>query len=62
VGAYFYMVMLFEEGVMKIIKLTDEELNNLKVFLGRCDLKGNEVSAFLSILNKINNAEVNKDE
>ncbi len=46
---------------MKIIKLTDEELNNLKVFLGRCDLKGNEVPAFLSILNKINNAEVIED-
>ena len=53
--------MTTKEDVMKIIKLTDEELNNLKVFLGRCDLKGNEVSAFLSILNKINNAEVIED-
>ena len=50
-----------KEDVMKIIKLTDEELNNLKVFLGRCDLKGNEVPAFISILNKINNTEVIKD-
>ena len=46
---------------MKIIKLTDEELNNLKVFLGRCDLKGNEVPAFIAILNKINNPEVIED-
>ena len=46
---------------MKIIKLTDEELNNLKVFLGRCDLKGNEVPAFIEILNRINNAEVESD-
>ena len=47
---------------MKTIKLTDEELNNLKVFLGRCDLKGNEVPAFIVILNKLNHAEVDKDE
>ena len=46
---------------MKIIKLTDEELNNLKVFLGRCDLKGNEVPAFIVILNKLNHAEVESD-
>jgi hypothetical protein len=50
-----------KEDVMKIIKLTDEEINNLKVFLGRCDLKGNEVPAFIAILNKINNPEVIED-
>lgn len=51
-----------KEDVVKIIKLTDEELNNLKVFLGRCDLKGNEVPAFIVILNKLNHAGVDKDE
>lgn len=44
-----------------IVKLSNEEIKNLKVFLGRCDLKGNEVPAFISILNKLNNAEVVKD-
>lgn len=52
---------MIKENVVKIIKLTDEELKNLKVFLGRCDLKGNEVPAFIAILNKLNIAEVVKD-
>ena len=46
---------------MKIIKLTDEEINNLKVFLGRTDLKGAEVPAFIAIVEKINKAEVIED-
>jgi hypothetical protein len=46
---------------MRIIKVTDEELNNLKVFLGRCDLKGQEVPAFVDVVERINSAEVIKD-
>ncbi len=46
---------------MNIVKLTDEEMNNLRVFLGRSDLKGNEVQAFVSILNKLSTAEAQKD-
>ena len=46
---------------MKSIVFTDEELKNLKVFLGRSDLKGQEVPAFLAILDKINKAEVVQD-
>lgn len=46
---------------MRIIKVTDEELNNLKVFLGRCDLKGQEVPAFVDVVERINLAEVVKD-
>jgi hypothetical protein len=46
---------------MKLIKLTDEEESNLRVFLGRTQLTGQEVPAFIAILNRINNAEVVED-
>ena len=43
---------------MKIVKFTDEQLNNLKIFLLRTDLKGNEVETFLEIANLLNNPEL----
>lgn len=46
---------------MNTIYLTDEELNNLRVFLGRCEIKVNEIPAILPILNKLSNTEVVKD-
>ena len=36
------------------IELTEEEHRNLMIFLGRSDLKGNEVPAFNSIICKLN--------
>ena len=39
---------------IKII-LTKEQLSNLQVFLNRVDLKGNEVVAFVEIINIVNN-------
>mgnify|MGYP001157456698 FL=1 len=44
-----------------IIKLTQQELNNLKVFLGRTTLSGNEAVEFMKIVEKIGKAEVVKD-
>ena len=44
-----------------IIKLTQQELNNLKVFLGRTTLSGNEAVEFMKIVEKIGQAEVVKD-
>lgn len=45
---------------MKIVKLTEQEIKNLLVFLtgdGRTQLTGNEAFEFVSIVNKISNAE-----
>lgn len=36
------------------IELTEQQLNNLQVFLQRLDLKGNEVPAFVEIMNALN--------
>ena len=41
-----------------IIKLTQQELNNLKAFLGRATLSGNEAMEFVKLANKIEKAEV----
>lgn len=35
-----------------------DNINNLKVFLERVDLKGNEVPAYVDIINSINQAEL----
>ena len=35
------------------IELTEEQLNNLKTFLQRVDLKGAEVPAYISIANAL---------
>lgn len=35
------------------IELTKEQINNLKVFLARVDLKGVEVPAFMEIVQQI---------
>lgn len=42
---------------MKSIELSDEQLNNLSVFLQRTELKGKEVPAFVEIVNAINAAK-----
>jgi len=44
------------------INLTEEQLNILLAFLGRVDLKGNEVPAFNEILQQINKASAPKTE
>lgn len=44
------------------IKLNEEDINNLKVFLSRVDLKGSEVSAFASIIQAVNMANKYNDE
>ena len=41
-----------------ILKLTEVQLNNLKAFLERVDLKGNEVPAYVDIINAINQVEL----
>jgi len=44
------------------IELTKSQLENLKIFLSRTDLKGAEVSAFVEIINIINQVkEVNNE-
>lgn len=40
-------------GDTMYIKLTEQQLNNLKAFLLRVDLKGSEVGAFTEILGVI---------
>lgn len=40
------------------IKLTKKQLNNLKVFLQRTQLRGFEVAAFIELFNLLNNAEM----
>ncbi len=50
---------------MNNISLTNEELQNLNIFLGRVTLQGNEVPAFVSIMKKLNDPkreEVNNGE
>lgn len=47
--------------IMVNVKFTEEEVKNLKVFLGRCRLEGIEVPAFLSILDKLAKMEVITD-
>ena len=37
------------------IELTEQQLNNLQIFLQRVDLKGNEVQAFVEIMQVLNN-------
>ena len=44
-----------------IIKLTEQELNNLKIFLQRSTLNGSEALEFVKLANKISNAEVVED-
>jgi len=39
------------------IKLTEQQYNNLKVFLQRVELKGNEVPAFLEIVQALENSQ-----
>lgn len=40
------------------IELTQQQLNNLQVFMQRVDLKGNEVPAYVEIFNVLNEANV----
>lgn len=42
------------------IRLSEQDSNNLKIFLERVDLKGSEVLPFITIINAINNAETEK--
>lgn len=42
------------------IELTEQLLNNLQIFLQRVDLKGNEVPAFVEIMNALNKPTVEK--
>ena len=39
------------------VEFTDEELSNLQIFLGRVDLKGNEVIPFYNIMLAIEQAK-----
>lgn len=39
------------------MKFTPQQLNNLKLFLLRTDLKGYEVEAFMELVNILNNSE-----
>jgi hypothetical protein len=40
------------------IEFTPEQLNNLKIFLLRADLKGSEVEQFIEIANLLNTENV----
>lgn len=40
-----------------IVKLTKNELNDLKIFLGRTELKGTEVPAYVKVMNQLNKAQ-----
>ena len=42
---------------MYIVKVTEQDLNNLKIFLERVDLKGKEVIPFVNILKAIQEAK-----
>lgn len=44
------------------IKLTQQELNNLLVFLKRVNLTGEEVPEFVNLTNKISSAQPIKQE
>lgn len=46
---------------MFAIKLTQQEMNNLKAFLSRTTLTGNEALEFMKLVDKLENAEVTKD-
>lgn len=48
-------------GVKMKIELTKEQINNLKVFLARVDLKGAEVPAFLEIMQAIEKGVIDDD-
>jgi hypothetical protein len=43
------------------IELTNEQLQNLKIFLSRSDLKGIEVESFVEIINLLNPPGEEKD-
>lgn len=43
------------------IELTQQELNNLKIFLSRTTLSGNEAIEFVKLANKVEKAEVVQD-
>lgn len=45
-----------------LIKLTEKELNNLKLFLSRVPLSGNEALEFIKLAQKIENAQKVGDE
>lgn len=47
---------------MNIVKLTDQEKNNLLAFLMRCTLQGQEAPAFLALVNKIQLAQPETDK
>ena len=47
---------------MFTIKFTEKELNNLKVFLSRVTLSGNEALEFVKLAQKIENAQKVGDE
>ena len=44
------------------IEFTKEQLNNLQVFLNRVDLKGNEVLAFMEIMQILGSSVVEDKE
>lgn len=44
-------------GQMKVIKMDENQLNNLKIFLGRVDLKGQEAIEFVKIVQSLERAE-----
>ena len=44
-----------------IIKLSEHQLNNLNIFLQRVDLKGNEVRAFVEIMNALNEPTIDEE-
>lgn len=46
---------------MHEIKLTLQELRNLKIFLSRTELKGHEALEFVKLAQKIEQAEVSED-
>lgn len=45
-----------------VIKLNNKELNNLKIFLSRVTLSGNEALEFVKLAQKIENAQKVGDE
>ena len=47
---------------MYMIKLTENELKNLIVFLKRVNLTGEEAFEYMNIINKINESEKIDDE
>ena len=47
---------------MLVVKLNEQDLNNLKVFLDRVELKGKEVLPFINIIKALNEAEEEKPE